>query len=210
MLYGPVPSQKGQCCLTGDSGWLCESVCIMETGRFPPHSSLFFRKHGSQRHKLLSALSLIVYFHSEKWAGGTHSFRSGGRCAQPQDVHFRLLFLCRSGGLQSCPGCWGVICSEAAPSVCKHALAIIYLFILFKRIPLLFFVHPSMRNTHAHSKEPNSDPLPTRTRSETAAHQVTLCDFEPAMFCNFAQSAARLHITIAQANYKCPQSAPLI
>lgn len=61
-----------------NSGWLCESACIMETGRFPPHSSLFFRKHRSQRHKLLSALSLFVYFHYEKWAGGMHSFRSGG------------------------------------------------------------------------------------------------------------------------------------
>lgn len=36
------------------SGWLCESACIMEIGRFPPHSSLFFRKHKSQRDKLLS------------------------------------------------------------------------------------------------------------------------------------------------------------
>lgn len=88
-------------------GWLCESACIMETGRFPPHSSLFFKKHKSQRHKLLSALSLFVYFHYEKWAGGMHSFHSGGRRAQPQDVRFRLFFPCCSGGLRSWPGCWG-------------------------------------------------------------------------------------------------------
>lgn len=102
-----------------NSGWLCESACIMETGRFPPHSSLFFRKRKSQRDKVLSALSLFVYFHYEKWAGGMHSFHSGGRRAQPQDVHFRLLFPCHSGdggllglsclfrnssfGLQACP-----------------------------------------------------------------------------------------------------------
>lgn len=79
VLYGPALSQKAQCWLYhwSNSGRLCESLCIMETGQFPPHSSLFFRKHKSQRDKLLSAL-LLVYFHYEKWAGGMHGFHSGG------------------------------------------------------------------------------------------------------------------------------------
>lgn len=75
-----------------NSGWLCESVCVMATGPFPPHSSLFFRKHKSQRDKLLSALSLLVYSHYEKWAGGMHSFHSKERRAN----HRMCIFGCCS------------------------------------------------------------------------------------------------------------------
>lgn len=171
------------------SGWLCESACIMEIGRFPPHSSLFFRKHKSQRDKLLSALSLFVYFHYEKWAGGMHSFHSGGRRAQPQDVHFRLLFPCHPGGAGSWPACWGA--ARTVLPVQKQLLRSASMPLqqytsLLKWIQLPFLVHPSMRHTQK-GKKTNSDPLPTSNRVETVTHQVTLCEFELAMFCNFPQ-----------------------
>lgn len=80
VLYSPVLSQNAQSYITA----VIQAGCVKMHAQWKKVGfPLTPRFSESQRDKLLSALSLFVYFHYEKWAGGMHSFQSRGRRAQP-------------------------------------------------------------------------------------------------------------------------------
>lgn len=161
-----------------NSDWLHDSAQMMQAGWSPPHSSLLFRKHKSQRGKLPSALSLCTSLWKTGWWHAQLS-QPGEMCPITGGTFWAVvpLLLCQ-GTARTEPDQEKLLWPTSMP------LQLPCYFISFKWIQLFFFVPPPMR--HGHTQR-DQQWLPTYPYPETSAHQATLCESELAKFCNFPQ-----------------------